>query len=517
MHSFTLAVALLVTPVLFSADPPSPAKASPERAFELLESAGGVIAGTPPEFQAGALLRLAQVELAADKRTSSLDHLNQSFAATAALPSLSDYRVREEIQSMVASVTARVDLERAAEMIFAIQPASGWDKDQRVAAVDAIVRELLRMKKTAEAVSVLDRFGPDGVLPFQALGELLKTLPPEDERRMALCSQALAAFRRRPDIENFNIYLRNFRKQIPQSIYAASVLALAHATMDKKGLPRPLLFSVTTPKGTISVRDPYDSVLFQMLDLVQEIDPELARRIVSDRPGLQSILQRYPNGQASLQADGEAVTTWTDAEGPEGKPSADQQQRASVVALEGLKVQQAMTALRTDPGKYLDIVREIPTARLRTRMIGTLAMYATGRPPEEGKPILEKCVAELKEVKDTSARATTWVTLANAANRLKEREIALKALEQAMIDAKEELQADADTGSPNLAPKSLWPSTATLRAVFYRAGEILGADAELLLEKVADLEMQSIGRVEIAAQWLGAPQSPMYSKVRRKK
>lgn len=487
-----------------------------QKANQFLESLPAVIAVTPPDFQSGALLQLANVELGAGRRAAALDHLNQAFAASAALPSERDYRIREEIQALIAAVTARINPERAAEMIAVIAPASGWEKDQRAVAVEQIVRPLLSAKKTDEAFAAFDRYAPEALFPFQPAGDLLKLLAPEDQRRATLCAQALAAFRQRPDVENFNIYLRNYRKEIPPQLFETSVRALVQSALDRKGLPRPLLFSITTPKGTVAVRDSLDSVLFQMYDLAFDIDPDLAKRIADGRPELQQILQRYPRGQASLQADGDAVTTWTDAESKDGKPTPAQQQRSAVVAMEGLKVQQAMTVLRTDPGKYLEIVREIPTPRLKTRMYSTYAMFAASRPPEEGKPMLAKCVTELEEVKDPSASSSAWVTVANAAHRLKDAELAARALDRAIADAAAQLKADADQDNPNLAPKCLWPSATAVRTAFYRAAEVLGPNAESLLERIPDNELQSMARIEMAAQWLGVPFDQPVTKIRRK-
>jgi hypothetical protein len=245
----------------------------------------------------------------------------------------------------------------------------------------------------------------------------------------------------------------------------------------------------------------------------------LAQRIADGRPALQAILERYPNGQKSLDATGDSVTTWTDAASAdkEGRPTPAQQQRAQVVAMEGKLVQEAMTALRLgEMTKYFNVIHQIPTDRLRQRMIGTAAMHAASKTPEEGKPILSSCVKEMESVKEPASRGTAWITIANAAMKLKDRDLAVSSLDKAIADAKEELKRDADPDHPNLAPKCLWPSAWLLRSAFYRAAAILGTDAGALLDRIPDADLQVMARVEMAASWLEAPASPYYVQVKRK-
>ena len=51
------------------------------------------------------------------------------------------------------------------------------------------------------------------------------------------------------------------------------------------------------------------------------------------------------------------------------------------------------------------------------------------------------------------------------------------------------------------------------KQLFYRAAMSLGEEAELLLDKIPDTEIQVMARTEMAAAWLNAPASPWFVQI----
>ncbi len=91
----------------------------------------------------------------------------------------------------------------------------------------------------------------------------------------------------------------------------------------------------------------------------------------------------------------------------------------------------------------------------------------------------------------------------------------LKALMQASRDgdfgppieyALEQYREDTGPDNPNEAPREFWPSTCTFRGIFYRAGERLGRDATLYLDRIPDADLRLFAQIELAAALAGLPE-----------
>jgi hypothetical protein len=98
---------------------------------------------------------------------------------------------------------------------------------------------------------------------------------------------------------------------------------------------------------------------------------------------------------------------------------------------------------------------------------------------------------------------------------MNDNDLVLSALHRAIADARLLHKQDADADNPNLAPRAAWPSTDAFRAIFYRAARTLGPDAEPLLERIPDPEINIMARVMMAAAWLNAPTADIPVRVTR--
>jgi hypothetical protein len=90
--------------------------------------------------------------------------------------------------------------------------------------------------------------------------------------------------------------------------------------------------------------------------------------------------------------------------------------------------------------------------------------------------------------------------------------------EPAIGYALEKYREDTDPENPNEAPKPFWPSTASFRSILYGAGNRLGSDAAVYLDRVPDDDMRLFARIELAAALAGLPELPgsqMRSRQRR--
>jgi hypothetical protein len=91
----------------------------------------------------------------------------------------------------------------------------------------------------------------------------------------------------------------------------------------------------------------------------------------------------------------------------------------------------------------------------------------------------------------------------------------LKALMQASRDgdfgpaiehALERYRDDTAPDRPNQAPQEFWPSTCNFRSILYSAGNRLGQDAAVYLDRIPDADLRLFAQIELAAALAGLPE-----------
>lgn len=497
-----------------AAEPPD----AKQKARQFLESASGMIAAAPPESQAAALFQLATVEKTVDK-AKAIEHLEQAFAASAVLPSRKDNRLKELTQSIIVRELAFSDLELALEKLALMDFTPPDELDPRADAIEQIVAGLVREKKLDEASAVMDRFASSGAYSFGGAKALVAALPPDDDRRALLFGQAISAYNRQPDLDAMESFVRGFgpgsTKPMPKTLFDSAVRSMVAATLDDKGILMPGTITVTTEKGTISLSDPQDSALWRILDLAASVEASLVKKMIQDRPQLISLVEIFPEGMRSMAKGDGAMTigTLVGAE-PNSSEAKEKQQR---LIIETARFQEVMKYHRKEPEKALEAARGIPTAMLRVRSITTVARNVDETQPAAAKSTIEKCIAALEEMKPPETRAGGWSGIAMAAGKIKDKDLATKALLKGLEDIKAQYAADGNADNPNGAPRPMWPSAVAYRNLFFQAAKILGTEAEGFLEKIQDPEIQALARIEMAGAWLGAEQALIPIRIFKKK
>jgi hypothetical protein len=467
-----------------------------------------MVAAAPPESQAPALFQLATVEKAVDK-AKAIEHLEQAFAAAAVLPSRKDNRLKEQTQALIVRELAVSDLDKALDKLAAMDITPPDELDPRAEAIEQIVAGLVREKKLDEASAVMDRFASTGAYSFGGARALVAALPPDDDRRALLFGQAISAFNRQPDIKAMELFVRAFgpRREtpMPKSLFDMAVRAMVDAVLDDKGLVEPTTLTITTDKATISLNDPEDSALWRLIDLAVLVDHDLVKKAIRDRPTLANLVELFPAGLTSM-AKGDSVMTAGSlvGDGPNSREAQEKQQR---LIAETARFQEVMKYYRKDPAKALEASRGIPTPVLRVRAITTVARNVDETELSAAKSTIEKCIAALEEMKPPETRASGWSGIAMAAGKIKDKDLATKALLKGLDDIKAQYAADGDADNPNGAPRAMWPSSVSFRNLFYQAAKILGTETEGFLEKIQDPEIQALARIEMAGAWLGVEQA----------
>jgi hypothetical protein len=501
-----LAAALAVP--LPAADKPTPR----QKAKELLDSASEMVAAARPDTQPAALFHLADNYQAFDKK-KSIEYFKQAFTA-AGTTGLMGRLLGTEI------VVVLADLDPAEGIALLKQMPAPTDGtyDNRSYAAARIIGALVQKEQFQTAIDLADYMGAAGAYPFEGISILLGKLPPGDERFAAVFSGAFNAYQVKPSTSFGHLVMR-YRKELPAGMLQSAVsrmLSNLLSSTDEKPYA-PLVLS--SSKGTATFTNRQDADLFDIMPLVREVDPRKYEDILSSHVELRSALQLFPGGGTSV-TDDRGVTVYTVSGGKTDDPAAQKREmealnsRQQMEALINARVQAALIAAPKDADKALDLVAEIPSPPKQAEVLAQIARGVGANDSAKARRILGRCISMLDDLKYADDRVTVWDIVAEAAGVVKDDDIARRAIEKLLADAAELYKQDTDKDRPNRGSRENWPSTQAYRHAMIRAAKLMQVDAESLLPRVTDPDLNVLARITLAQALLERPfdRMPAYGR-----
>jgi hypothetical protein len=493
-----------------NAEKPSPTA----KARELLDAAGDAAGGVRPEIQAAALLHIADNYQLLDKKKAR-EFAQQAFTAAGSLPQ-DRMRNRERMQAEIVQIVADIDVPESIALLRQMQATTG-DYDPRWPAIDKIVQVLIQKKDFDTAIELVENIGTTGFFSYTGASAIFGALPADDPRRTTLFGSAMSAYGARPQ-RSFVVLLRERGLDVPKQMAEAALNSFLREILDRKSEEdqnSQTGVSFATAKGTVSFDSREDSELFDVMYIVRAINPKRAEELLEPRPGLRAWLEQYPKGTASLTAEG---WFWTFATMGGDKQAADRmKQYGRAQALTETIASSALNAVQENPDKAISLAQTIPAPARRAEILGSIARSVAGKDPDKARGALDKCIALLDEIKNPNDRVVAWDSVADAAHQIKDEKLTSRAIDRVLADATEIYKQEEDVEVPNVVPRENWPSTQAYRRAIMRATAILGVDAEPLLLKITDTELNLFARIAMAQALLGRSQERFPTFAPRKK
>ncbi|MEJ7607774.1 MAG: hypothetical protein WKF37_16250 [Bryobacteraceae bacterium] len=214
---------------------------------------------------------------------------------------------------------------------------------------------------------------------------------------------------------------------------------------------------------------------------------------------LREALKQYPRGVESMYTPSNSNLSSSTSG---GKPSAEEANMARLRSISDSKRMEALATLKQSPDKALAIIDQIQLPDIKASALGGRAV-GRREGSRYGKSILSKCFNALADLKNPEERLQTWLVVAEAAHRAKDEERARLAIDKGLSDAADLYKLDMDAEQPNTALREYWPSIQNYRRIVYRATKMYGVDAEAMLTKVVDPELNALATIEMARALLG--------------
>lgn len=481
--------------------------------LEMLDTAQAFLAKAPASLRAHACYQAAMAYGLADA-TREIPELKQCFRYTQELEE-KDSALRESLQLRILDALYSKDPGVAEELAPYAGPKARMNIQSR------ILERLVAGKKYDEAIALVSGLSYSPDFPYRAAADLMVHLGSgrTDDRRTvfltALQSYRLEDSASDPRLEDIATLVVRFWRDLDAKLVMQAVdEILDHARKDSKNQSAPML-TIGTAQGEAQFSSTYQYRLFELVPIIQTLDPSLAASILDDNPRLADVLKNYPQGLQSLEPTfrdsplnaGEfpqfTLTHRLQGADDQGAGEDLMRQRLARESMENTKL------ATSNPREAIEKAAQLPDTGVeetgrspRGDALARIALMYVAQKPS----IAEEAVKQmLKFAGDYPllARGFYQLSAANIYLQMNERAEASRLIENAASTAAGLYQRDAMSDHPNRAFKFDWPSAAVWRACVVLQNKVNPALTNSLLEKISDPEIRANAQITLVNIRLG--------------
>lgn len=520
MPRIRLTVALLALCALLSAQvplPKSPAHTSKSRftprqkfALGILDQQSGAAMGLSPVTRSFALLDIAR-GYQNFERPKSLAALRHAFQATQTIeePDSHGPSVKASLQGQIVQQLISLDPAYCEQLVPQL---SGSAKSQ---AVDALVSYYTGKKQFTHAISLVGQL--DGQeFPYITVATLMQALPPEmAAERLNLFSQALASYSQRQSqtghaMGDFGVFIARAWQGLPHDLVLQAIDELLKQARQSD---QKMDITVGAEKGAASFSSTYEYSLFQVMPVLNALDPDRAQQLLQDDRELQATLRQFPNGLQSLAPKGGAPDNISMRLPNSGESSAADRYADELQRQTGHIISQAEKNPKQALASAMSLTdfrnaRALALLRLAGAILKTSPTYAADA--------LDELMKIVPSIQDQTMQAGLLSEAGNDYLKLADTDSAKKVVEQGFDLAQKLYSTDTDAGDPNQAAKAEWPSTSVWHQFVTLAAKVSPQTALQAINTIPDPEIQSLQTIALANSLLGAPPGPMIVAVKTK-
>ena len=416
---------------------------SAQSAKELLQTASEMVSTASPGIQVPALLYQGS------DRKKTLELLDQAMGAAST----------GGLQARVVRTAADIDVDKAIEM------ASAVPVQDRTEALERIVTALVGQKRLDRAVDVLD------------------------PRRPSLFASATAALTPASRKTDFTRLLVHQWRNLPRPLVDGAATMLVNLILDDKSDTK-TISTLSSSLGSVGFDNDKDYQLFDIMHILQIVDPKKAAALKEKRPALAAALDKFPEGRLSMNpSDSDNISTSRNSTDSKAADNPQAAAKMQSMALSQAKAQEALALARKDVQLGVSRATEVPDPYLKASALAEIAQLAAGKDPATAKSVIGQAIAAMKEIKNPEATAKVWAAVASAATEAKDDEMAREAIDKGLAACAALYKLDPNADDPNTAPREFWPSMQHYRNLLYKAAKVKGTEAPLLLAKINDPDL----------------------------
>lgn len=487
------------------------------QAVQLLNTSRTEAAGLQPEARTYVLRMVANAYRSFEPQKES-KLLHDAFLASLAIESApADEACDDTDACRMKTLLQRQILERLAEKSpedakgLLLRAVPGVRNSIRLRIVDYYL-DHKQLEKARVLISELS--GQD--YPYKAAGQLILALPDgRSADRLAIFSEALNNFQQSPSLGFANdlpmMIVDTWQHLPPALILSAIETILAEAKSDSHA---DMHMAMASKEGKgISLNSLYELRLFQLLPILQELDPSRAEDLLRDNPPIRLDLQKYPAGMQSVNPMGEPNVGIALARSGDGTGSPSLQSRLQgTTEIEG-RLNAISIEAEKDPKQALSDALTLPLSGgfqhdscARLSALESVARLAARKDKFVAETALDEATKLAEQLPPRQGRK-----LANAMDvytQLGDEEGAEKALNVLLKIAQNLYAIDSNPSDPNQVFKGMWPSTVLWRRCVEFSVKLSPNLAKSIISDLSDPEIAALQRVAYASSLLGASTGP---------
>lgn len=499
---------------------PDAQKATPEQqkyGAQLLSIAEADAAGLEGGMRAYALLNVARGYERADK-SKALKLLEDALTATRTMDEgEKQLNLRARLQEQILRAVVPLAPERADELLSQV------DADGRGAVLNALLGYYEKNKQLDRAIEVIYRIGQEKEIPYDAVSRVIQQLPMEKSGEATqLFTTALSSYTGHKHGGTMfgndmgDLIVRCWRQlppgQVKQAISELLKQADPEHASDSQFAPGNI--SMGSAKGAVSFSSFYEYRLFQLLPVLKQLDESEADKLLKKYQSVQSLLNQYPAGTASLnppepprpgRAQAEprrpGMTAIT-SDGGNGNPQAQAAMQRMMEQMS--QASKAIEDSETHPHDALAKASTLSDPQVRASALAGIARVNAKKNSSIARSALKDLI-DLSPKLVSQAQTNYLSSAADIYLQMGETDDAKKAVEKGIAAADKMYKDDTNADDPNQALKAYWPSAQAYRSFLRVAGQISPAWALNLLQEISDAEIKTTCETALATSWLDVP------------
>jgi hypothetical protein len=344
---------------------------------------------------------------------------------------------RRTLQARALSGLAQSDPEAALALLQQMEGGPPPDTQsipmsERASAANQVFEALWR-KKGAAAYDLIRqeglRLGESGDYPFQAVGQIIRQLSAnEAEKGQALFSDALGSYQNQSpsfagDV-SFEAMLRPLAGVLPKPLLVRAYRELVERLLEATPPDLPFSLQLSTDKGATEFRNLVDLHLWQLLPVVQSVDPDLAGEIVSHNAAVARAQQLVTGAKWRNLANNRPPSA-------AGEGFMARQSQAQIVSAIASNDSEGIEQAISDPGE-------------RAVALAQAAGQVADHDPARAEKLLQRAQQLSAGVEDKAMQLRTLVATGEAADTLDNSAVLRDVLERAFPLGQEVLRAQMD-------------------------------------------------------------------------
>ena len=479
-----------------------------KRGLSLLESAEGAAGGFEAPSRIVAYTQIARVYQTSDKK-KAIDLLQQAYDSLQTLQLDSPNKdlnrhVTQQLQDQVLNQFVSAAPERVDALTEQMTP------QLRASALKILLPYYEKTKNLDRPVALVMQLGLEQEMPYPIAGNLIDNLgAARGEQVRELFVASLTSYQNHEhdgfsSSDRFTELVQKTFGKVPDDVIATAIdeiLSQAHKADEKAD---GVNVSLGSDSGAVQFKSIYDYRLFAVFPVLEQIDPEKAKRLLKESQDVSTFASKYPQGMNSLSKNGMPnsimVNTGKSANtGKSGNSEIDStlmdQQRLSGI----------MKDAESHPGDAL-----ANAAGLSPRFAVSAYVEIARINAKKNTSIAATSLAKAQEL---IPRVPVWARMDPALDvirlyiQMNDTDSARKAVESATKILTAVYKQETDAEDPNTAPKAYWLSTNAWRNLVEVSYQLDSGEPVSLLKEIPDDEIRVFTQISLAKRLLGVESS----------